>query len=574
MLDLFRLRALGFSKLILMAILLQMSSLLALAAEGDGTVPESEIRAKIVQAMAATPDSPEQLALISSLSDTGAQLVAQLLGAWRAGEVFVQAQPDGSNLYIWKAEGKSIDLLTGADAPVTDGKALDTSSKIRKAIRLTTDLLSLADPKRDVRVAAIEKLAKSQNQTYLPILEARLAKEKDKHVLKVIEKGVAYIRLADPNKETRIAAIKTLADLDTMYAMDQMKKLAGDPANNVAGDPDKEIQAAAADALYRLVNYERWVNFKGTCFRGLSTGSILLVVALGLAITFGLMGVINMAHGEIMVVGAYTTYFVQGLFGGGISLPLFGISLNIPGMKLEGAALDAYFIAALPAAFLVAALVGIALERGIIQFLYKRPLESLLATWGVSMVLQQGFRLVFGPQNVQVYSPQWLSGNWTVGDVIYGWNRIFVICFAALIVLLIYLLLTRTPLGLLIRAVMQNRQMAACMGVKAENVNMLTFGLGSGLAGLAGAFLSQIGNVGPALGQDYIVSCFMTVVVGGVGNIVGTISSALGLGLIDQVLQTLWDPVMGKVTVLVAIILFLQWKPGGLFPTRSRSLEG
>ena len=564
MLEFLRFRARGLTKTILATALLMCCGL-TIARAAD-TVPEAEIRAKLVQAMSAEPDSPEQLDIISSLADTGATLVADTLGGWRAGDVFVQGQPDGSKLYIWKKEGKSINVATGTEAPITDGTPLDTSSKIRKAIRVTTDLLSLAVPDPKVRSAAVLKLGMSENPSYLPILQARLSKEKNKAVLKSLHQGIAFIELADTDKAKRIAAIKALASMNSLPATDVLKKL--------NTDPDKEVAAAATTASGTLLNYERQVNFYGTLFRGLSTGSILLVVALGLAITFGLMGVINMAHGEIMVVGAYTTYFVQGLFGGGIALPLFGLSLNIPGMKLEGAAMDSYFLVALPASFFVAALVGIALERGIIQFLYKRPLESLLATWGVSMILQQCFRLVFGPQNVQVYSPAWLSGNWTVSDVILGWNRLFVIAFAGLIVFLTYLLLTRTPLGLLIRAVMQNRQMAACMGVKAENVNMLTFGFGSGLAGLAGAFLSQIGNVGPALGQDYIVNCFMTVVVGGVGNIVGTILSAMGIGMIDQVLQTLWDPVMGKVTVLVGIILFLQWKPGGLFPTRSRSLEG
>jgi urea transport system permease protein len=247
--------------------------------------------------------------------------------------------------------------------------------------------------------------------------------------------------------------------------------------------------------------------------------------------------------------------------------------------------------------FLAAALIGIGLERSVIQFLYRRPLESLLATWGVSLVLQQTFRLMFGANNVQVSSPTYLSGNWTFGDIIFGWNRVFVIGFAGLIVVGIWLVLTKTSLGLLMRAVMQNRGMAACMGVRTERVNMLTFGLGSGLAGLAGAFLSQIGNVGPSLGQSYIVDSFMVVVVGGVGNIAGTVVSAVGIGGVDQVLQQylpVWAPgmggvpligsflqnlaqdssVFGKILVLAGIILFLQWRPAGIFVTRSRSLEG
>jgi len=210
----------------------------------------------------------------------------------------------------------------------------------------------------------------------------------------------------------------------------------------------------------------------------------------------------------------------------------------------------------------------------VIRYLYRRPLESLLATWGVSLILQQCFRMIFGANNVQVDSPAWLLGHFSVHDVSFGYNRVFVIALAIAIVIGTWLLLTKTPLGLLIRAVMQNRDMAACMGVRTERVNLLTFAFGSGLAGLAGAFLSQIGNVGPSLGQNYIVDCFMTVVVGGVGSIVGTVLAAFGIGTSDQVLQQLLgSPVLGKIIVLTAIILFLQWRPGGLFATRSRNLD-
>jgi len=389
-----------------------------------------------------------------------------------------------------------------------------------------------------------------QKKEYIPLLEARFPKETNAKVTKALHEAIGIIKLADTDTNVRVAAIQVLAKLNSLSSIDMVKKL--------TSDPNPEVAKAAGIALKSLQGYVRYIDFLGTIFRGLSLGSVLLVVALGLAITFGLMGVINMAHGEIMVVGAYATYVTQTFFA----------------RHFGPAAQDWYFALALPIAFFSAACVGIILERGIIRFLYKRPLESLLATWGVSLVLQQLFRLIFGAANVQVSSPSWLSGNFTVSDIILGWNRLFVIGFAVLIVLGTWLLLSKTPLGLLIRAVMQNREMAACMGVRTERVNMLTFGFGSGLAGLAGAFLSQIGNVGPGLGQNYIVDCFMTVVVGGVGNIVGTVWSALGIGVADQTLQQiLLNPVLGKITVLAAIILFLQWKPGGLFPTRSRSLD-
>jgi urea transport system permease protein len=296
------------------------------------------------------------------------------------------------------------------------------------------------------------------------------------------------------------------------------------------------------------------------------------------------MGIINMAHGEMIAVGAYTCYVVQNVFGSGfgfvIMLPFsFGgkalsFGLHLPGLNATGWSYESYFLFALPLSFLMAALAGLLIERTVIRYLYRRPLESLLATWGISLVMQQCFRMVFGANNVQVNSPSWLLGHFSINDVSLGYNRVFVIVFAVVIVIGTWLLLTKTPLGLLIRAVMQNRGMASCLGVRTERVNMLTFALGSGLAGLAGAFLSQIGNVGPSLGQSYIVDSFMTVVVGGVGSIVGTVCSAVGIGTGDQVLQQVTgSPVTGKIVMLVSIILFLQWKPGGLFAIRTRNLD-
>ena len=381
---------------------------------------------------------------------------------------------------------------------------------------------------------------------------------------------MAMLELRSPDPAIRQAAVAELGEMGSIASQQAIKTVRGEA--EAAG---QSSLAAACDKAQRDIDsHISFVNSAGTLFRGLSLGSVLLVVAIGLAITFGLMGVINMAHGELIVVGAYTTYLVQNLFAGGINMSPFGIAINIPGMNLTGSSWGLYFLVAIPASFLAAAGVGLLLERGIIRFLYKRPLESLLATWGVSMVMQQLFRLVFGANNVQVESPAYLSGNWTLNDIVFGWNRVFVILFAVLIIFATWLVLTKTSLGLLIRAVMQNRGMAACMGVRTERVNMMTFAFGSGLAGLAGAFLSQIGNVGPNLGQNYIVDSFMTVVVGGVGNIMGTVISALGIGMADQSLQqTLGDPVTGKILVLGAIILFLQWKPSGLFATRSRSLD-
>ena len=282
-------------------------------------------------------------------------------------------------------------------------------------------------------------------------------------------------------------------------------------------------------------------------------------VAYGLAITFGLMGIINMAHGEFIAIGGYTVFVVQNWFA-----DTYGVGTT---------GYESYFLWAIPIAFLTAACFGALLEIGVIRFLYKRPLESLLATWGVSMLIRQGLRMKFGSANVMVDAPQWLSGNISVGDVTMPYARLFVIGFAVVVVFITWFILRRTKIGLHIRATMQNRQMASSLGIPAKRVNLFTFAFGSGLAGLAGAFLSQIGNVGPEMGQTYIVDSFMVVVIGGVGNLLGAAISSMGIGMFDQGLQPILGPVLGKVLVLIAIILFLQWRPGGLFPSRSRSLD-
>jgi urea transport system permease protein len=460
----------------------------------------------------------------------------------------------------------------------SDLTAAETDMRLRSTLQQTLDSIALSDPNPEARSTAVLKLANSGKAKYTPIFLARLSKEKDGATRRVLLEGLALLQLGDANAATQAMACKELAALNSIGSLDQLKRLAANPSSK------REVASAALTASKSIEAHIQTVNFFGTIFRGISAGSILLVVALGLAITFGLMGIINMAHGEMIAVGAYTCYVMQNLFGAGfafsIMLPFrFGgkpvtLGLHLPGLNATGWFYESYFLFAIPLSFLMAALAGWVLERTVIRFLYRRPLESLLATWGVSQVMQQCFRMVFGANNVQVNSPSWLLGHFALNDVSFGYNRVFVIAFAIVIVIGTWLLLTRTPLGLLIRAVMQNRDMAACMGARTNRVNMLTFAFGSGLAGLAGAFLSQIGNVGPSLGQSYIVDSFMTVVVGGVGNIVGTVWSALGIGTIDQVLQQLLgSPVLGKIIVLAGIILFLQWKPGGLFAARSRSLD-
>jgi len=549
------------------------------------TGPHGSVRQSIAKAVTSSAADQDSM-LIQIVSAGGVSKPERdLLTSWSNGEIYLYDDPSGKSVPIVLEQPDTSDktrafrvdtgeLLQDANGVAvmidpTTATASDINAGLRKKIQRTLDLLNLSDPNPDVRRAIAFKLGSSQKAENLSVLETRLNTEKDPGVKKVILQAKALIELADPaHPDRQVAAAEALATLNCIGGLDALGAVVG--SNNAS----PEVKQAATKAIQAIRSYLSVVNFFGTIFHGFSLGSILLISALGLAITFGLMGVINMAHGEMIAVGAYTTYVVENVFRDGLPLSPLGISITLPGLHLSGWIFQTYFIFAIPLSFLTAALAGLALERLVIRFLYRRVLESLLATWGVSLIMQQLFRLVFGANNVQVNSPSWLLGNFTVSDVILGYNRIFVIVFAILIVVGTWMLLTRTPLGLFIRAVIQDRDMAACMGVPTERVNMLTFAFGSGLAGLAGAFLSQIGNVGPSLGQSYIIDSFMTVVVGGVGSVAGTVVSAVGIGCSDQVLQqVLGSPVLGKIMVLVVIILFLQWKPGGFFPTRSRSLD-
>jgi urea transport system permease protein len=555
--------------------------------------PDAAIRQKLAQAIMS--GGQEQQKLLNELAESGAKVVHDVLTAWTRDGVYLYEGPDGAKIPIvlddqLDAEGKAraIRVIDGQFVKDASGKELrfasadlnnvETDMRLRASIQQSMDTLALASPNPEERNSAVLKLGNSQKPRYIPILQARLTKEKDAAVRRSIDEAIALLQLADPDPKVEAAAVEHLAQLKSIGSLDNIKSLMAKP-----GCPGQVVKACQS-AVRVIENHIAFVNFIGTMFHGLSLGSILLVVALGLAITFGLMGIINMAHGEMIAVGAYTCYVVQNIFGTGfgfsITLPIsfggrnLGFSAHIPGFNATGLWYESYFLIAIPLSFLMAALAGLAIERTVIRFLYRRPLESLLATWGISLVMQQLFRMVFGANNVQVNSPSWLLGHFALNDVTFDYNRVFVIVFAIAIVIGTWLLLTKTPLGLLIRAVMQNRAMASSLGVRTARVNMLTFAFGSGLAGLAGAFLSQIGNVGPSLGQTYIVDSFMTVVLGGVGSIVGTVCSAFGIGTFDEVLQqTTGSPVTGKIVVLVGIILFLQWKPGGLFASRSRSLD-
>jgi urea transport system permease protein len=546
-------------------------SVISWGAEATAT---ADIGSRLVEAIT-TEDAARQSELIRGFVDLNEPYVKQVLETWRGGLVYLYEE-NGTNHPVLldpqtDAEGKAaatriLDrrIITDASGkPVLfssiDLTPADASSKIRKQIKTTLDIFALGNPNPKMRRDAVTKLGQDQNSEYLPYFESRLAKETAPDVIKALREAIAVTQIASSEANVRVSAVQLLGEMRSITSLTFLKTL----YEQAIAEPERfgnETLLACRKAVLDIEQYIWFGNLFGTAFRGLSLSAVLLVAALGLAITFGLMGVINMAHGEIIMIGAYATYVTQNIFQ--------SWSATNPIIQ------EFYFVAALIVSFVVAALAGLLLERGIIRFLYKRPLESLLATWGVSLVLQQIFRHTFGAANVQVSSPSWLSGSFVVSDVLLAYNRLFVIAFAIFIIGLTYWLLTRTSLGLQIRAVMQNRAMASALGVRTNRVNMLTFAFGSGLAGMAGACLSQIGNVGPSLGQNYIVDCFMVVVLGGVGNLVGTVSASLGIGITDQILQPWLGAVLGKITVLGAIILFLQWRPAGLFVTRSRSLEG
>ncbi|MDX1953792.1 MAG: urea ABC transporter permease subunit UrtB [Verrucomicrobiota bacterium] len=550
--------------------LLLLVTLVTLAAADSA---DETARKNLVEAIT-SEDFDRQSELIRGFVTSSDSHVHQTLSAWRGGMVYILETNNTKIPIILEAEtdneGKAAAVLVSNGAPLSaDGKRIrfssndltpaDTTSKLRKALKATLDLLALNNPNPKMRRDAVIKLGQEQNADYVPFFRDSATREKDKEVVRALKEAIAVTQILSTDPAEKVEAITQLGKLRSINYISFLTQLQTE-ARTAPDKLDDQTMEALRSSIVAIETYQWWGNFFGTAFRGLSLAAVLLVAALGLAITFGLMGVINMAHGEIIMIGAYTTYVTQNIFKSWAGT--------------NQALVDYYFLPAILFSFLVAGGVGLILERGIIRFLYKRPLESLLATWGVSLVLQQLFRSLFGAANVQVNSPGWLSGSLVISDVLLGNNRMFIIAFAIFIVLMTYLLLTRTSLGLQIRAVMQNRRMASALGVRTERVNMMTFAFGSGLAGMAGACLAQIGNVNPGLGQNYIVDCFMVVVLGGVGNLVGTVSASMGIGVTDQLLQPWLGAVLGKITVLSAIILFLQWRPAGLFVTRSRTLEG
>ncbi|MFN3461256.1 MAG: urea ABC transporter permease subunit UrtB, partial [Oceanibaculum sp.] len=423
------------------------------------------------------------------------------------------------------------------------------NTRLRRARRRASGALTLLSPRPDVRRAAAEAVYKGRDAGALEVLEEALAQESVPRVRGAMELARAAIQLAgEADDATKLAALGIVAERGGRESL----ALLGQVVANASPAVAEAAQAAVAKIQANL----RWWSVLQNAIYGISLGSVLLLAAIGLAITFGVMGVINMAHGEMVMIGAYTTFVVQEVIR--TSFPyLFDVSVLI----------------ALPLAFLVAGAIGVAIERGIIRFLYGRPLETLLATWGLSLVLQQAVRSIFGPTNREVGNPSWMSGAFEIGQVSLTYGRLWIVIFALIVFAALMLMLRKTPLGLQMRAVTQNRRMAASMGIRTPWVDAMTFGLGSGVAGLAGVALSQIDNVSPNLGQGYIIDSFMIVIFGGVGNLWGTLVGAFTLGLVNKFLEPYAGAVLGKILVLVFIILFIQVRPRGLFALKGRAVE-
>ncbi|MFS2113281.1 urea ABC transporter permease subunit UrtB [Herbaspirillum frisingense] len=501
-------------------------------------------------------DDPDaRIAAVNQIAALANDDALKILNALNSDALYVT--PAGDVLIVDDA-GKAFNPATDQSGPAPDdAEGITVNNRLRGAVDGALSGLKLLSPQRDQRLAAASELLKNADPAQIPLIEKALAKESDPQIKDVLLQVQATANLHATDPAARRAAVKTLAETTNASLKPALENMLAKNPDGSYVEPDEGVRVEAVRTLSALDRHLAIVDFAGKLFYGISLGSVLLLAALGLAITFGLMGIINMAHGELLMIGAYTTYVCQLVF-----------------RKFFPGAIDAYLVVALPAAFIVAAAVGIALERLVIRWLYGRPLETLLCTWGISLMLMQGVRSIFGAQNVEVANPSWMSGGVTVlGSLVLSYNRIVIVFFALFVVFAVWLILNKTRLGLFVRAVTQNRRMADCVGVSTGKIDMMTFGLGCGIAGLGGVALSQLGNVGPDLGQGYIVDSFMVVVLGGVGQLAGTVIAAFGLGEVNKFLEPMAGAVLAKIAILVFIIVFIQKRPQGLFALKGRSVE-
>jgi urea transport system permease protein len=523
----------------------------------SGVIISSEVQAQddihvLIDALG-VGDFPEREAAIKALVASKDQHVSQILQQLSDGRLYVNS--DGGPVLL---QGGTDDEPTYSD-PITGEAAADvdpdlmTKVKINNALRgvisAATSQLTLMSPDRSARLAAAQGLLKDADPANLDLLNSALAAEKDAEIKNTMEAARAVLLLkTDASVEDKKAAIDTIAARGNRDALTIL-------TTTLETAPDDLKPAIQADISSINRSLALW-DIVQNIWYGLSLGSVLLLAAIGLAITFGVMGVINMAHGEMVMIGAYTTYVVQEY-----------ITSAFPELA------DYSLAFAVPAAFVFTGFVGLVIERAVIRYLYGRPLETLLATWGVSLILQQAVRSIFGPTNREVRNPTWMSGVFDLGGLSITWNRLWIIVFSMVVFVALLLLLKRSAFGLQMRAVTQNRRMASSMGIRTGWVDAFTFALGSGIAGIAGVALSQIDNVSPNLGQSYIIDSFMVVVFGGVGNLWGTLVGALSLGVVNKFLEPFAGAVLGKILVLVLIILFIQKRPRGLFALKGRAVE-
>ena len=513
--------------------------LLACLGHSHALTPEQALRI-------AAGDSDGRIAALNQAVAAAEPALQSFLQALLADEVKVA----GSRTFIVRGDTVT-DASSGASAALPAGaEDVVNNNRIRREFEAALAALALFSPDRTLRDKAITELKDQADEGKLPLIEKALAAESDTRLRARLSLLKAAVMISSPDRVKRLNAAQLLAGSEQPATRALLME-------KLATETDADVKAAIARSLDTVQSRLAWGERLGALFSGISLGSILLLAALGLAITYGLMGVINMAHGELIMIGAYATYCVQNVF-----------RALLPG------AFDWYIAAAVPVAFFSAALVGVVMERTVIRWLYGRPLETLLATWGISLILMQAVRTLFGAQNVGVENPGWLSGGVQVlPNLTLPYNRLAILVFAALVLIGMSLLIAKTRLGLFVRGVTQNRRMAACMGVNTARVDTYAFALGAGIAGLAGCALSQIGNVGPDLGQGYIVDSFMVVVLGGVGQLAGTVYAGLGLGVLNKFLEGWSGAVLAKIMVLVFIVIFIQKRPQGLFALKGRSAE-
>lgn len=496
----------------------------------------------------AADDSSDKVAAIRQITRNADPDAVRVLTAMSEDSLYLA---NDKTLVI--TDDKAFDAATGAEIKMPEApESITVNNRIRSELANALAALKLFDADPAVRQASALELQTNVNPDMAPLLARALEKEQEAPIKALLSTAHAQATLRDADPAVRLAAVGVLASSSAPTIKSLLL-----PLTDKANEPEDKVRYAAIEALKSIERRLAVGETLGSIFSGISLGSILLLAALGLAITYGVMGVINMAHGELLMVGAYATYGMQSLF-----------------RTYAPDYVDWYVPAAIPVAFFAAALVGVVMERTVIRWLYGRTLETLLATWGLSLVLIQGARVLFGAQNVEVANPSWMSGGIELlPNLMLPWNRIFIIGFALFVLTLVWVLMNKTRLGMFVRAVTQNRPMAACVGVPTARIDTLAFALGAGIAGLGGVALSQISNVGPDMGQGYIVDSFMVVVVGGVGQLAGAVWAALGLGIFSKLLEGWAGAVIAKICILVAIIVFIQKRPQGIFALKGRFVE-